>query len=141
MFLFFEGFQFQNVLILFLFSVKHSYLLTAKIALDVNPPLPNIEYRIQNITNTTLEKCKVIYPIEHPIASQKIALTVFRSSFCKYIFKRNINHYLKSDSHLPKKKCFFSLFLVSFLFILKALFFLKILKFLSRVFRSCGKTD
>ena len=33
--LFFEGFQFQNVLVLFLFFMKNVYLLTAKITLDV----------------------------------------------------------------------------------------------------------
>ena len=36
MFLFFESFQSQNVFILFLFSLKHSYLLVAKITLDIN---------------------------------------------------------------------------------------------------------
>ena len=35
MFLFFESFQPQNVFIL-LFSLKHSYLLVAKITLDIN---------------------------------------------------------------------------------------------------------
>ena len=39
MFLFFEGFQPQNVLILFLFSIKHLYLLTAKITPGVNNSL------------------------------------------------------------------------------------------------------
>ena len=42
--LFFEGFQPQNVLI-FLFFVKYSYLLTAKITPDF-----------------TLEECKILYP-------------------------------------------------------------------------------
>ena len=36
MFLFFEGFQPQNVLILFLFFMKHSYLLMATVTSDVN---------------------------------------------------------------------------------------------------------
>ena len=33
---FLEGLQAQNVLIMFLFSMKHSYLLTAKTTQDVN---------------------------------------------------------------------------------------------------------
>ena len=33
--LFCEGFQFQNVLVMFLFFMKNVYLLTAKITLDV----------------------------------------------------------------------------------------------------------
>ena len=44
MFLLFEGFQAQNVLILFLFSMKYSHLLT-----------------ILGYFNTTLEEYKVIY--------------------------------------------------------------------------------
>ena len=39
MFLFIQGFHPQNVLILFLFSLKYSYLLTAKITYDINDSL------------------------------------------------------------------------------------------------------
>ena len=39
MFLIFEGFQPQNVLILFLLSMRHFYLLTAEIAPYPNNPL------------------------------------------------------------------------------------------------------
>ena len=47
MFLLFENFQSQNVLILFLFCMKHCYLL-----------------KLLGYFNTTLEKCKVLYPSE-----------------------------------------------------------------------------
>lgn len=68
MFLLFERFQPQNVLILFLFSITHSYLLT-----DMER------------FNSTLEEKKVIYPDgkDQLITSKNMTLTVFRSLFCK----------------------------------------------------------
>ena len=68
MFLLFERFQPQNVLILFLFSITHSYLLT-----DMEP------------FNSTLEEKKVIYSDgkDQLITSKNMTLTVFRSLFCK----------------------------------------------------------
>ena len=38
-----EVFQPQNVLIMFLFSMKHFYLLTGKIVFGVNPLMHNIQ--------------------------------------------------------------------------------------------------
>ena len=68
MFLLFERFQPQNVLILFLFSITHSYLLT-----DMER------------FNSTLEEKEVIYPDgkDQLITSKNMTLTVFRSLFCK----------------------------------------------------------
>ena len=60
MFLFFEGFQPQEVLILSLFSMKHYYTLKGKSFLNVNNSLRwfigDIEY-----LNATYEGYKVIY--------------------------------------------------------------------------------
>ena len=74
MFLFFEDFKPQNVLILFLFSMKHFYLF--------------IQLRYLNIT---LEEYIKLYAlIEHPIKLQKMTLKVLRSFFCKLTFRRNV---------------------------------------------------
>ena len=80
MFLFFQGFQPQNVLIL-LFSTKHSYVLTVKITSDVNNSF-NWDTGYIKYFNKNLEEYKFIYPDETPITSQKMTLTVFRSFFC-----------------------------------------------------------
>ena len=77
-FLFFEAFQPQNVVILFLFSLKHSYLLTMKI--------------IPDLSNYLLRSKRLYTPLEHPITSQKMTLMVFRLFFCKLIFRRNIRY-------------------------------------------------
>ena len=64
MFLFFQGFQPQNVLIL-LFSTKHSYMFTVKITSYVNNFF-NWDTGYIKYFNKNLEEYKVIYPDETP---------------------------------------------------------------------------
>ena len=64
MFLFFQGFQPQNVLIL-LFSTKHSYVFTMKITSDVSNSF-NWDTGYIKYFNKNLEEYKVIYPDETP---------------------------------------------------------------------------
>ena len=87
----FRRFQSQNV-ILFSFSMKHSYPLMTTITPDVN----NWRYFMKGwgdfinwwligdkeYFNTTLEEYKVTYLMEHSITSQKMTLTVFMTFFC-----------------------------------------------------------
>ena len=62
MFLFFEGFQPQNVVILFLFFIKHSYLLGVKITPDVNNSFKLGNILILEYFNTILIlEYKIIY--------------------------------------------------------------------------------
>ena len=63
MLLFSEGFQPKNVLALFFLSMKRSYLLADR------------EY-------FNMRSIKLYTPTQHPITSQKMYLTVFRSFFC-----------------------------------------------------------
>ena len=56
MFLFFEGFQAQNVLNLFLFSMENPYL-----TFDVNNSFKVGDIGDIQYFHTTLEKCNVIY--------------------------------------------------------------------------------
>ena len=53
MFLFFKGFQLQNVLILFLFSLIHSYPLTA----EITPAVNNWGYFLNPLQNGPFRGC------------------------------------------------------------------------------------
>ena len=57
MFLFFEGFQSQNVVILFLFFIKHFYRLGVKITPDVNN-----SFKLGNILILVLSIKLYIFP-------------------------------------------------------------------------------
>ena len=82
-FLFFEGFQPQNALSLFLFSMNHSFLIMSKISHDVNNfPLLGI-LSIKKILILLLRSMKLYTLMEHPVTSQKKTLTVFMLFFCK----------------------------------------------------------
>ena len=70
--------------------------------------------------NTILEESiKLNTPMEHPIRSQNLALTVLSLFFCKWIFKRNVNHHYFLFVNFPGSKC--SSFVLIFLPILASL--------------------
>ena len=75
MLLFFKGIQSQNVLITFLFPKEYFYF-----AVNVENSLQYSNWGYGDIEyfNTTLEEFKVIYPLKHPIKSQKMTPMMFR---------------------------------------------------------------
>ena len=81
MFVTFEGFRSQNAPILFLLSMKHSFM--AKIIHDVNnSPLFGI-LSVKNILILLLGSMKLYTLMEHPTTSRQMTLTMFRLFFCK----------------------------------------------------------
>ena len=67
-----EGFHHQNVPVLFFFSIKQSYLLTAKVTPDANNSLQDGSLGIQNIAILLEKSINSYTQIEHSITSQKI---------------------------------------------------------------------
>ena len=120
---FLEGLQPQNVLIMFLFSIKHSYLLTAKITQDVNNSLWFLHGMI--MASTRLVQYVYVFCKQN---LQEISIIVILI-FC-----------LNSLTEYPKLALIYYQFWVSLL--LKRLFLLKkfILKLITNLFKAWFST-
>ena len=120
---FLEGLQPQNVLIMFLFPIKHSYLLTAKITQDVNNSLWFLHGMI--MASTRLVQYVYVFCKQN---LQEISIIVILI-FC-----------LNSLTECPKLALIYYQFWVSLL--LKRLFLLKkfILKLITNLFKAWFST-
>ena len=120
---FLEGLQPQNVLIMFLFPIKHSYLLTAKITQDVNNSLWFLHGMI--MASTRLVQYVYVFCKQN---LQEISIIVILI-FC-----------LNSLTEYPKLALIYYQFWVSLL--LKRLFLLKkfILKLITNLFKAWFST-
>ena len=123
---FLEGLQPQNVLIMFLFSIKHSYLLTAKITQDVNNSLWFLHGMI--MASTRLVQYVYVTSLFCKQNLQEISIIVILI-FC-----------LNSLTECPKLALIYYQFWVSLL--LKRLFLLKkfILKLITNLFKAWFST-
>ena len=88
-----QSFQSQNVLTLFLISLKRQKVLMAKMHIGLKLYIKTDgSLGIWNTLILLFGIIKLYTPMEHQIISQRITLTMPWSFFCEQILKRNINH-------------------------------------------------